>query len=90
MGSRIRLVLTDVVLQGMSGRELSKKVEDLLPGTPMLFTSGYTDAEIARRGLLQTGVPFIQKPLTPSALVAAVQKTIAVANRPPAESGGAA
>ncbi|HET6797734.1 MAG TPA: ATP-binding protein, partial [Gemmatimonadales bacterium] len=89
-GNKVRLVLTDVVMQGMNGRDLADRVEELVPGTPVLFTSGYTDGEIARRGLLRPGVAFIQKPLTPRALIAAVQKTIAAANRPRAEFGGGA
>jgi two-component system cell cycle sensor histidine kinase/response regulator CckA len=88
-GHRPHLVLTDVVMQGMSGRELAEQVEQLVPGTPVLFTSGYTDGEIARQGLLERGVPFIQKPLTPTGLVAAVHRAIAVATRPSAAPGGA-
>jgi PAS domain S-box-containing protein len=89
LGRRIRLVLTDVVMPGMNGRDLAGKVEELLPGTPVLFTSGYTDGEIARRRLLDPGVAFIQKPLTPRALTAAVQKSLAEFTRPTTESGGA-
>ena len=74
---KISLLLTDVVLPGKTGRELADRVAALRPGTPVLFTSGYTDGEIERRGLLQPGAAFIQKPLTPRSLVDAVQKTIA-------------
>jgi PAS domain S-box-containing protein len=70
---RPALVLTDVVMPGMSGSELAAAVERLLPGTPVLFTSGYPDGEILRRGLLQPGAAFIPKPFSPEALVRAVR-----------------
>jgi PAS domain S-box-containing protein len=86
----INLLLTDIVMPVMSGRELAGQVEALRPGIAVLFTSGYTDREIGRRGLLQPGAAFIQKPLTPEALVGAVQKTIETASPPREERGGAA
>jgi PAS domain S-box-containing protein len=73
---KISLLLTDVVMPGKNGRELAQEVEGLSPGIPVLFTSGYTDGEIERRGLLRPGAAFIQKPLTPRSLVRAVQRTI--------------
>jgi PAS domain S-box-containing protein len=73
---KISLLLTDVVMPGKNGRELAKQVQELSPGIPVLFTSGYTDGEIERRGLLEPGSAFIQKPLTPAALVRAVQGTL--------------
>jgi signal transduction histidine kinase/CheY-like chemotaxis protein len=75
---KISLLLTDVVMPGQNGRELAERVEELRPGTPVLFTSGYTDGEIERRGLLQPGAAFIQKPLTPAMLINAVRKALAV------------
>jgi CheY-like chemotaxis protein len=74
---RVGLVLTDVVLPGMSGPELAERVAELLPGTPVLLTSGYPDGEIGRRGLLAPGAAFIQKPFTPEALVSMVRQTLA-------------
>jgi PAS domain S-box-containing protein len=73
---KISLLLTDVVMPGKNGRELAKEVEALRPGIPVLFTSGYTDGEIERRGLLVPGAAFVQKPLTPRGLVGAVQRTL--------------
>jgi PAS domain S-box-containing protein len=73
---KINLLLTDIVMPGKNGRELAEQVETLSPGIPVLFTSGYTDGEIERRGLLKPGAAFIQKPLTPKALVRAVQRTL--------------
>jgi PAS domain S-box-containing protein len=70
---RPALVLTDVVMPGMSGSELAAAVGRLAPGTPVLFTSGYTDGEILRRGLLEPGADFLPKPFSPEALVRAVR-----------------
>ena len=71
---KISLVLTDVVMPGESGRELADRIGALIPGVSVLFTSGYTNGEIARRGLLEPGAAFIQKPVTPAALVRAVRE----------------
>jgi PAS domain S-box-containing protein len=71
---RISLVLTDVVMPGMSGRELAAAVGELIPGVPVLFTSGYTDSDIVRRGLLAPGAAFLPKPFTVNALVRAVRE----------------
>jgi CheY-like chemotaxis protein len=72
----ISLVLTDVVMPGRGGRELAETIQELRPGTPVLFTSGYTDGEIERRGLLRPDAAFLQKPFTPEALVRAVEKQL--------------
>ncbi len=65
---RIRLLVTDVVMPGMDGRELARRAEALCPGLPVLYMSGYTDDEIVRRGLLEAGQPFLQKPFNPETL----------------------
>jgi PAS domain S-box-containing protein len=72
-GDRPALVLTDVVMPGMTGSELAAAIAQLAPGTPVLFTSGYTDGEILRRGLLEPGADFLAKPFSPEALVRAVR-----------------
>ena len=80
MDKTIDLLLTDVAMPGMNGRELADQVSRLAPGTPVLFTSGYTEGEIERRGLLGPGAAFIQKPLTPATLVRAVRDQLDVAS----------
>jgi PAS domain S-box-containing protein len=72
----ISLVLCDVMLPGTSGRELAERIRALRPGLPVLYVSGYTDGEIERRGLLEPGAAFLQKPFTPEALVQALQRTL--------------
>jgi PAS domain S-box-containing protein len=74
---RIALLLTDVVMPGMSGRELAASMAKTAPATPVLFISGYTDREIVRRGLLSLDAAFVQKPFTPSGLVKAVKERLA-------------
>ena len=73
----VRLVLTDVVMPEMSGRELADRLALLLPGTPVLFTSGYTDGEIFRRGLLAPQADLLDKPFSPDAVVRAVRDRLA-------------
>jgi DNA-binding NtrC family response regulator len=75
--SEIGLVLTDVVMPGGSGRELADRILELRPGTSVLFTSGYTDGEVERRGLLRAEAAFLQKPFTPQALVRTVGRELA-------------
>ena len=61
----IDLLLTDVVMPGMNGRELASRVLNTHPGVKVLFTSGYTDDAILRRGVLGDLRRFIPKPYTP-------------------------
>lgn len=58
----IDLLLTDVVMPGMSGKDLANRIRGIRPGTKVLFMSGYTSDAIAHRGVLEEGLHFIQKP----------------------------
>jgi CheY-like chemotaxis protein len=73
-GAAVRLVVTDVVMPGMGGRELAEALTKLRPDIPVLFTSGYTDGEIVRRGLLDPGTAFVQKPFDPDTIVRFVRE----------------
>lgn len=66
--SGVRLVLSDVVMPGMGGRELGDRVSSSYPGIPILFMSGYTGEDVVQRGLLDPAAPFLPKPFTPDAL----------------------
>ena len=65
-GSReaVELLLTDVVMPGLNGRELAEAVRRRYPGLKVLFQSGYTGEAMARHGLLQAEVALLQKPFT--------------------------
>jgi len=65
---RIDLVVTDVVMPGMNGRELVETLIASTPGIRVLYMSGYTDDDIVRRGLLTSNVSFLQKPFTGKSL----------------------
>jgi CheY-like chemotaxis protein len=63
------LLITDVVMPGMSGPELARELTRLRDDVVVLYISGYTDDEIVRRGLLQSGTAFLAKPFTPDAII---------------------
>jgi PAS domain S-box-containing protein len=73
----IDLLLTDVILPGMNGRELADRVRNLSPSIKVLFMSGYTAEALGRRGVLDDGLAFLPKPFTPAALVKHVRDVLA-------------
>ncbi|HVO56157.1 MAG TPA: PAS domain S-box protein [Dongiaceae bacterium] len=72
----IRLVLTDVVMPSMSGRELVQKLLARHPHMRVLYMSGYTDNVISSGGVLEPGLAFLQKPFTPAALALKVREVL--------------
>lgn len=72
----IDLLLTDVVMPGISGKEVADHLSALLPGLKVLFMSGYTDEAIVHHGVLDSNIEFIEKPFTPVALAKRVRKVL--------------
>jgi len=70
------LVLTDVVMPGMSGQELSARLVAQRPGLNVLYVSGYTDDAILQHGRLLPNTAFLQKPFSPATLVSKVQEVL--------------
>ena len=61
---KIDLLFTDMIMPVMSGRELAEAFRSLHPNIKILFQSGYADDTVLRQGVLQTEVPFLQKPFS--------------------------
>ena len=72
----IDLMITDIVMPLMSGRELADSVAQLCPEMQILFISGYTDEAVLRHGVLSADVPFLEKPFTPDILARKVREVL--------------
>ncbi len=72
----IHLLVTDVVMPGMSGREVAQQVTLAHPETKVLFMSGYTDDAIVRHGVLESSAAFVQKPFTPDNLLRKIREAL--------------
>jgi two-component system cell cycle sensor histidine kinase/response regulator CckA len=73
---QIDLVISDVVMPELGGRELGRRLAVLRPELPVLYMSGYTGDDVIQRGLLEPGVPFQQKPFTPEGLARKVREML--------------
>jgi nitrogen-specific signal transduction histidine kinase/CheY-like chemotaxis protein len=74
----IHLLVTDMIMPHMSGRELADQLARLRPALRILFLSGYTDDAVLRDGVLESGSAFLQKPFTPQALLQRVRELLNV------------
>jgi two-component system cell cycle sensor histidine kinase/response regulator CckA len=72
----IDLLVTDVVMPTMNGRELAELLKRTRKQTKVLYLSGYTDDAIAHHGVLDPGIALLQKPVTPDALLAHVREVL--------------
>jgi two-component system, cell cycle sensor histidine kinase and response regulator CckA len=72
----IDLLVTDVVMPGMGGGELVRRMAEVRPETKVLYVSGYTDDVLVRRGVIESGVSFLQKPFMPDELSRVVREIL--------------
>jgi CheY-like chemotaxis protein len=73
----VHLLMTDVVMPEMNGRDLAEKISALHPGIRLLFMSGYTANVIAHQGVLDDGVAFIQKPFSMADMAVKLREALA-------------
>ena len=85
-GTAVQLLLTDMRMPGMSGREVATKLAAVQPGIRVLYMSGHTDMGIVRDGVLDAGIDFLAKPFTSEALISAVDTALAFPPGKPAAS----
>ena len=73
---RVDLVVTDVVMPGMDGRELGRRLAQSRPTLPILYISAYDVNDIFRRGSPRSSAPFLQKPFPPTDLINSVEQLL--------------
>jgi CheY-like chemotaxis protein len=76
LGRQIDLLLTDVVMPGMNGREMADRIHTILPQLRVVFMSGYTEHALTQNGQVDPEVEYLQKPFTLQALTQKLDKVL--------------
>jgi DNA-binding response OmpR family regulator len=84
----VAILVTDVVMPGMSGPEVAERATLIKPGIRVLFMSGYTDPDVARRGVRKLGWGLLQKPFTAAILTARVRAELDRSSETPPQISG--
>jgi CheY-like chemotaxis protein len=72
--SNVDLVVTDLMMPNMSGREMAERIHQVRPDLPILYMSGHSNDDVVRREILSSRAIFLQKPFRPEALFAKVRE----------------
>jgi len=73
---RPHLLITDIVMPGIDGKELSAKIKELIPEIKVIYSSGYTDNHIVTKGFLQSGIQFLPKPYSAASISKIIRNVI--------------
>ena len=85
---KVDLLITDVMMPGISGRDLAAKLKKLFPGMGVLYVSGYTDRKIVTRDIVGKGMTFLPKPFTPGLLQFRIREVLGKEEIPADDKGG--